>query len=122
MSSGAVLAGSMMSGGYAPAKAALWQLSKNLEFEAKSLGIKVSCLFPNLTSSTDLGQSATTFYAQVQGIDESTFLERIGSQDFSASHVAKSVISLITEPETYNNLSFRVTSQGLEPINQMITN
>ena len=34
-----------MSGGYAPAKAALWQLSGTLAFEAKPLGIKSNLPF-----------------------------------------------------------------------------
>src|ERR1700761_2878480 len=65
MSSGAAIAGSPLSGGYASAKAALRYLRGYAaeESERARLGVRFVALLPQLTPATGLGQAAVAGYA-----------------------------------------------------------
>lgn len=121
VSSGAGIFGSGMSGGYAPAKAALWQLSKNLADAGRPYEIEVQCLFPTLTPATELGQSAVTFYANQSGLSEESFLERIGtSTAFTPARVGESVVQLLSDPDAYTATGYLVNGEGLTPVTEGI--
>ena len=70
MSSGAALAGSPMSGGYAGAKAAIRFLTGYAasESERAGLGIRFVSVLPPLTPATDLGAAAVAGYAARAGV------------------------------------------------------
>ena len=70
ISSGAALGGSPLSGGYAPAKAAIRFISTYAAEESAraALGIGVHTLFPQLTPHTDLGSAGISGYAERQGV------------------------------------------------------
>lgn len=67
--SGASLSGSPMSGGYAPAKAAVRFISEYAanESAARGLGISFSVVLPGLTPLTDLGRVGVAAYAPSAG-------------------------------------------------------
>jgi NAD(P)-dependent dehydrogenase (short-subunit alcohol dehydrogenase family) len=75
-SSGAVLAGSPLSGGYAGAKATIRYLMSYAgeESQRNGLGIRFTALLPQLTPETDLGAQAVAGYAARAGQDVAEFL------------------------------------------------
>ena len=78
MSSGAALAGSPLSGGYAGAKATVKFITSYaaIESERAGLGIRFVSVLPRLTPATDLGAAAVAAYAERQGVDVGTFMPR----------------------------------------------
>lgn len=121
ISSGAAISGSGLSGGYAPAKAALWQLSKNLTDAGRPLGIGVQCLFPTITTATALGQSAVSFYAKQNGLSEEAFLEMTGnSAAFTPASVGQGVVALVAESDTYRETGYALNIEGLTPVSDRI--
>lgn len=97
MSSGAVLAGSPLSGGYAGAKAAVKFIASYaaLESQRAGLGIRFVSVLPRLTPVTDLGAKAVAAYAERQGVDVDTFV-RAGGPTLSAEQVGRSVTAIAT--------------------------
>src|SRR5829696_2187146 len=78
LSSGAVLNGSPLSGGYASAKAAIRYIRGYAAGESTGavLGIRFVALLPQLTPATGLGSVGVAGYAARQGIDPDAFAER----------------------------------------------
>jgi NAD(P)-dependent dehydrogenase (short-subunit alcohol dehydrogenase family) len=74
-SSGAVVAGSPLSGGYAGAKATIRYITSYAaeESERNGLGIRFTALLPQLTPATDLGAQAVAGYAARAGQDAADF-------------------------------------------------
>ena len=77
LSSGAALAGSPLSRGYAGAKATIRFIAAYAASESDrgGLGIRFVSLLPDLTPVTDLGVAAVAAYAARQGVQVATFLE-----------------------------------------------
>lgn len=115
-SSGAAIAGSALSGGYAGAKAAIRFLSAYAADEARqrSLGIRFVSVLPQITRDGGVGAPFITAYAAYDGISEEEFLSRFGAP-LSAAGVAHAVVTLATEPE-YAAASYRLMGGGLEPL------
>ena len=80
MSSGAAVAGSPLSGGYAGAKATIRLMAEYADAEAQrdGLGITVRTVLPRLTPATDLGRVAVRLYAERAGITEEAYAARFG--------------------------------------------
>lgn len=80
VSSGAALAGSPLSGGYAGAKATQRFLAGYAQDEANraGLGISVTAVLPRLTPLTDLGRPAVRAYAARGGLSEEDYLRQLG--------------------------------------------
>jgi len=80
ISSGAALAGSPLSGGYAGAKATQRFITSYARDEARraGLGITFTAVLPRLTPLTDLGQPAVQAYARRSGKTEEEYLEQFG--------------------------------------------
>jgi NAD(P)-dependent dehydrogenase (short-subunit alcohol dehydrogenase family) len=80
VSSGAALAGSPLSGGYAGAKATQRFITGYAEDEARraGLGIGFTSLLPQLTPLTELGRPAVRAYAARAGTSEDDYLRRLG--------------------------------------------
>lgn len=95
MSSGAVLGGSPLSGGYASAKAAIRYISGYAADESKraGLGIRFVTLLPQLTPATGLGSVGVAGYAARQGVDPDTFVEGL-QPILTPEQVAKAVVEL----------------------------
>jgi NAD(P)-dependent dehydrogenase (short-subunit alcohol dehydrogenase family) len=80
MSSGAAVQGSPLSGGYAGAKATVRFIASYAAAEAARGGLDVRfvSVLPRLTPATELGAGAVASYAQHDGLDVGTYLERFG--------------------------------------------
>jgi NAD(P)-dependent dehydrogenase (short-subunit alcohol dehydrogenase family) len=114
-SSGAALAGSPLSGGYAGAKATIRFIAAYAAGESArdGLGIRVVSVLPGLTAATTLGAAGAAAYAARQGVDVATFLERRGPA-LTAEHVGLAVLDLATG-SGHDRDAYLVTPDGLAP-------
>ena len=80
VSSGAAVNGSPLSGGYAGAKATIRFIASYAteESDRNGLGIRFTCVLPQLTPETGLGAAAVAAYAARQGVGIPAFLDRLG--------------------------------------------
>jgi NAD(P)-dependent dehydrogenase (short-subunit alcohol dehydrogenase family) len=115
MSSGAVLAGSPLSGGYASAKAAIRYIRGYAADEAQRAGLDIRfvTLLPQLTPTTALGAAGVAGYAARQGVDPETFAERL-QPILTPDQVAKAVVELAGDAES--GADYQVSGAGLRPI------
>ena len=82
VSSGAAIAGSPLSGGYAGAKRTQWFLAGYFQkvSDAKDLGIRFRVVLPKrIVGETDLGRAAAEGYSARQGITVERYLEGFGT-------------------------------------------
>ncbi|MFI9771940.1 SDR family oxidoreductase [Streptomyces sp. NPDC052415] len=116
MSSGAVLGGSPLSGGYASAKAAVRYLRGYAEDESQraGLGIRFVTLLPNMTPAGGVGVAAVAGYAARQGVDEETFVKDRGPV-LTAEQVAQAVIEVAQNPHSAPEYRI-IGSDGLSPV------
>ncbi len=114
-SSGAALAGSPLSGGYAGAKATIRFITAYAAAESAraALGIRLVSVLPRLTPATALGAAGVAAYAERQGVDVATFLERAGPT-LTAEHVGRVVVDLATD-SGHDRDAYLVTPDGLAP-------
>ena len=115
VSSGAALAGSPLSGGYASAKAAIRYLRGYAaeESERAGLGIRFVAVLPQLTPSTGLGAAGVAGYAARQGVDVETLTARM-QPILTPELVGKAVLDLATDPDAAPE--YRLDGSGLHPI------
>jgi NAD(P)-dependent dehydrogenase (short-subunit alcohol dehydrogenase family) len=115
MSSGAVLGGSPLSGGYASAKAAVRYLRGYAADESAraELGIRFVTLLPQLTPTTGLGTVGVAGYAARQGVDPDTFAEGL-QPILTPDQVAKAVVELATDPDSA--AEYQVSGAGLRAL------
>jgi NAD(P)-dependent dehydrogenase (short-subunit alcohol dehydrogenase family) len=115
VSSGAALRGSPISGGYAPAKAAIRFISNYAaeESERASLGIRFRTLFPQLTPNTELGGAAVAGYAARQGIPVETFAKNF-EPALTPEQVGAAVIELVTTNDP--SREFLISGHGLRQV------
>ncbi|MEV0179583.1 SDR family oxidoreductase [Streptomyces sp. NPDC050625] len=115
MSSGAALAGSPLSGGYASAKQAIRYMRGYAaeESERGGLGIRFVALLPQLTPATGLGSVGVAGYAARQGVDPDTFVEGLESI-LSPEQVAKAVVHVAGD--SGSAAEYRVSGAGLRPL------
>jgi NAD(P)-dependent dehydrogenase (short-subunit alcohol dehydrogenase family) len=117
LSSGAAIAGSPLSGGYASAKAAIRFISAYAagESERSELGIRFTALLPQLTPTTDLGAAAVAIYAEREGVDIQTFLERF-DPILTPEQVGKAVVELCGDDRQGSELAYLLSGAGLREI------
>ncbi|MGW4487252.1 SDR family oxidoreductase [Amycolatopsis sp. NPDC004368] len=98
MSSGAALAGSPLSGGYASAKAAIRFLRGYAADEADRAGLDLRflTLLPQLTPTAGVGSAGVTGYAARAGVDRDTFIEGL-QPVLTPEQVAKAVLDLAAD-------------------------
>jgi NAD(P)-dependent dehydrogenase (short-subunit alcohol dehydrogenase family) len=115
MSSGAALAGSPLSGGYASAKAAVRYLRGYAADEAQRAGLDIRfvALLPQLTPAGGVGAVGVAGYAARQGVDEDTFVEGL-QPVLTAEQVAKAVLELAADPAPA--AEYQVGGAGLRPL------
>jgi NAD(P)-dependent dehydrogenase (short-subunit alcohol dehydrogenase family) len=94
-SSGAAVAGSPLSGGYAGAKATIRFIAAYAADEAQRAGLDITftSLLPQLTPATGLGASAVAAYAARSGLDVPAFLAQRGPS-LTAEQVGEAVSAL----------------------------
>ena len=115
--SGAALQGSPLSGGYSGAKRMNAFIADYAAGAASrlNLDIRVHCLIPPLSPSTDFGAAAAAAYALVAGVDIDTFRKRLPSPA-TPEIIGNAIVTLHQEPETWDKVGYRVNGDGLIPI------
>jgi NADP-dependent 3-hydroxy acid dehydrogenase YdfG len=100
LSSGAAVAGSPLSGGYAGAKATIRFVAGYAADESAraGLGIRFISVLPRLTAATELGSMAVAAYARRDGLDVAGYLERTGP-GLAPEDVGKATVDLVASPE-----------------------
>jgi len=117
ISSGAALAGSPNSGGYAGAKRTQLFLAdySQKESDRQGLGLRFTALAPRMMPDTELGRSAVAGYSRYLGMSESDFIRSMGVPT-SAADVAEAVVSLVRSADEPSSKVFVVSGAGLEPV------
>jgi NAD(P)-dependent dehydrogenase (short-subunit alcohol dehydrogenase family) len=113
MSSGAAVAGSPLSGGYAGAKSTIRFITGYAadESERAGLGIRFISLLPKLTPATELGSGAMAAYARRDGLDVDEYLARFGP-GLTGADVGKAAVDLVNSAE-YAPGAYLLTPGGL---------
>src|SRR5215471_3670487 len=117
ISSGAALAGSPNSGGYAGAKRTQLFIANygQKESDRLRLGLRFSALAPRMMPDTELGKHAVAGYSRYLGISVADFIKSIAAAPTS-SDVATAVIELAADPERTKGKAFIVSGKGLEAV------
>jgi NAD(P)-dependent dehydrogenase (short-subunit alcohol dehydrogenase family) len=115
-SSGAVLAGSPLSGGYAGAKATIRYIMSYAaeESERSGLAVSFSSVLPQLTHMTDLGAAAVSAYAARAGKDVADFIASRGPA-LTPDIAGKAVLDLATGAHA-NAGAYLLSAAGLKPL------
>ena len=115
LSSGAAVAGSPLSGGYAGAKATVRLISSYAALEAQrtASGIRFVAVLPVLTPATDLGRIYTERYAAA-GQTEAEFLQRFGGI-LSTDQAAKAICDLAAD-DSYTATAYSLSAGGLQQV------
>ena len=121
LSSGAAIGGSPLSGGYSGAKAAVRFVSQYAAGESnrEALGIRFTALLPQITPTTDLGAAGIAAYAQREGVEIETFLNRFQPL-LTPELVAQAVVDLCIGAEgvDIHGLAFMLSGTGLRVIDR----
>lgn len=117
ISSGAALAGSPLTGGYAGAKRTQIFMSNYSQKESDRLclGLRFFALAPRIMPDTELGKHAVAGYSGYLGISEADFIRSMESPPTSsdAAHVA---MELLTNPDRFKEQVFIVSGKGIEAV------
>jgi NAD(P)-dependent dehydrogenase (short-subunit alcohol dehydrogenase family) len=115
MSSGAALAGSPLSGGYAGAKAAVRFIGRYAADESAraASGIRFVTLFPQLSPAGAVGAAGVAGYAARQGMNRDAFVDALAPV-LTADQVAKAVVDLAADPASA--AEYLISGTGLRPI------
>ncbi len=116
-SSGAALAGSPLSGGYAGAKATqrLMTAYARDEAERAGLGITFTALLPRLTPLTELGRPAAQAYAARAGLSEDEYVRQQG-EPLTPEGAGAAVVELLTADAATVALAYLLTAAGLQQL------
>lgn len=116
ISSGAVLAGSPLSGGYAGAKATIRYIAAYAaeESERNGLEVRFTTVLPQLTPATDLGAAAVAAYAARAGQPAADFGAARGPA-LTTGQAGQAIVSLINDP-AYDQASYLLTAAGLRAL------
>src|SRR6266581_6674909 len=115
--SGAALFGSPLSGGYAGAKkmnAFIAEYAAGVASRAKR-SITFHCLIPPMSPHTEFGAAAARAYAQMTGQSFEDFVKQLPSPPTPAD-IGASVVALHQSPKKWNQVSYRVSADGLAPV------
>jgi NAD(P)-dependent dehydrogenase (short-subunit alcohol dehydrogenase family) len=117
LSSGAALAGSPLSGGYAGAKRTQIFIANYSQKESDRLclGMHFMALAPRIVPDTELGKHAIAAYSHYLGISADDFVRGMAAPP-SACIVATAVIELVLNPDRSLGDVFIVSGKGLEAV------
>jgi NAD(P)-dependent dehydrogenase (short-subunit alcohol dehydrogenase family) len=117
VSSGAALAGSPLSGGYAGAKATQRFITGYAQDEAKraGLGITFTAVLPQITPLTDLGRPAVRAYAARSGKTEEEYLQQFG-EPLTPEVAGAAVVELVRADVASVAPSYVLTGAGLRKL------
>jgi len=111
-SSGAAIAGSPLSGGYAGAKRMQWLMASyaNASSDEFGLGIRFQALVPRqIIGDTELGRAAAEAYAGRKGITFEAFLAGFGAP-LTPAQVGEHVAALLTDPRYEAGVAYGIKS------------
>ncbi|MGH6654769.1 MAG: SDR family NAD(P)-dependent oxidoreductase, partial [Actinocrinis sp.] len=117
MSSGAALAGSPLSGGYAGAKATQRMITGYAQDEAKRAGLDITftAVLPKLTPLTDLGRTAVAAYAARGGLSEDAYVKQLGDP-VTPEIAGAAFVELVQTGADSLASSYLLTGAGLKPL------
>ena len=117
LSSGAALAGSPLSGGYAGAKRTQIFIANYSQKESDrlGLGLRFMAIAPRIIPDTDLGKHAIAGYSRYLGISAADFVQGMAAPP-TACDVANAVIELVLNPDRSLGDVFIVSGKGLEAV------
>jgi NAD(P)-dependent dehydrogenase (short-subunit alcohol dehydrogenase family) len=117
ISSGAALAGSPNSGGYAGAKRTQLFMTNYSQKESDrlGLGLRFMALAPRIMPDTSLGKHAVAGYSRYLGISGEDFIRGMEAPPASTD-TAAAVVALAVNPETSGGKAFLVSGQGLKAV------
>lgn len=117
ISSGAALAGSPISGGYAGSKRTQMFIANYSQKESDrlKLGLHFSALAPRITPDTDVGKHAVVGYSRYLGISAADFIGSMAATPASAD-IANAAMELATHPDRTNGKTYVVSAKGLEAV------
>jgi NAD(P)-dependent dehydrogenase (short-subunit alcohol dehydrogenase family) len=117
ISSGAALAGSPLSGGYAGAKATQRFITGYAQDEANRAGLDITftALLPQITPLTDLGRPAIRAYAARAGQSEQQYLEQMG-EPLTPEIAGAALVELVQADAANVAPAYRLTSAGLQKL------
>lgn len=115
-SSGAAVAGSPLSGGYAGAKGTIRFIASyaGMESERAGLGIRVVSVLPRLTAATELGATGVAGYAEREGVDVATYQQRLGPP-LTPDQVGTAIVGLAAD-SGQDQPAYMLTAGGLAPV------
>jgi NAD(P)-dependent dehydrogenase (short-subunit alcohol dehydrogenase family) len=116
-SSGAALAGSPLSGGYAGAKATQRFITGYAQDEAKRAGLDITftAVLPRITPLTDLGRAAARAYAARSGQTEEEYLKPMGGL-LTPEAAGAAVVELVRADAATVAPSYLLTGGGLQKL------
>lgn len=116
-SSGAALAGSPLSGGYAGAKATQRIIAGYAQDEANraGLGITFTAVLPRITPLTELGRAAVLAYAARNGQSEEEYLKPMGGA-LTPEAVGAAVVELVQTDADAVAPAYLLAGGGLKPL------
>jgi NAD(P)-dependent dehydrogenase (short-subunit alcohol dehydrogenase family) len=117
ISSGAALAGSPLSGGYAGAKATQRFVTGYAQDEARRAGLDITftAVLPQMTPLTDLGRPVVRAYAARAGQSEEDYLERMG-EPLTPEIAGAALVELVQADAANVAPAYRLTSAGLQEL------
>jgi NAD(P)-dependent dehydrogenase (short-subunit alcohol dehydrogenase family) len=117
ISSGAALAGSPLSGGYAGAKATQRFITGYAQDEAQraGLGITFTAVLPRLTPLTDLGRPAVRAYAARGGQSEEEYLQQMG-EPLTPEVAGAALVELVRADAATVAPGYLLTGAGLQQL------
>jgi NAD(P)-dependent dehydrogenase (short-subunit alcohol dehydrogenase family) len=117
VSSGAAIAGSPLSGGYAGAKRSQWLTTLYLRQEAqkRGLGTRFHVIVPKqLVVGTDIGEHAANAYSRFTGLDRDQYFAR-WPKPLTADGVAAGILEILS-PDRAGTGTFAVDGSGLSAL------
>jgi NAD(P)-dependent dehydrogenase (short-subunit alcohol dehydrogenase family) len=117
VSSGAALAGSPLSGGYAGAKATQRLITGYAQEEAQraGLGITFTAVLPQITPLTELGRPAVRAYAARSGQSEEEYLRQIG-EPLTPEAAGAAIVELLRADVATIAPAYLLTGAGLQKL------
>lgn len=107
-SSGAAVAGSPLSGGYAGAKRMLWLMANYAAGVSaeKKLGIRFQTVVPRqMIAGTGTGDIASAAYSAKLGVSAEQYFTRFGAR-MSPRQFGEHIVTLLTDPQYESDLAF----------------
>jgi NAD(P)-dependent dehydrogenase (short-subunit alcohol dehydrogenase family) len=119
VSSGAAVAGSPLSGGYAGAKRMQWFMAEYAQevSDEKKLGIRFFAVLPlQLIEGTMIGTTAAVNYGAAQGLSAADFLKRRWKVPLDADKVGAAIVGGLRGDLVDGVAAIGVTGAGVEPL------